>query len=305
MINVTIIGFGFVGSALSLLLLNSKHPIRLNVMEPNPEREGAFLDLAHSIPLYTNKELHVNDEELFQHAQFVYYTAGIPNMHGGSRLSTAKQNISLAKEIFEHRTFVYTPYVIVITNPVDLVAHAVYQYSSLPHDHIIGTGTFLDSVRLAYYLSTLSDFSPSDFDVTILGEHGDSQVPIYSLCKVKGQPILDHADFSRLDLEKAQRLTKDAAFQIRMTQDGTTYGVSKCAEVLLEYLLGTEEHVITLSMLTNAHYRSLLSLDHGIYIGMPVRIKNGKIEILDHIDMLGEELEAYRKSASMLAQIIK
>lgn len=305
MINVTVIGFGYVGSSVSLLLLNSKHPIRLNVMEPDPKCVGAFLDLAHGIPLFHSKELHVNDEDLFLNADFIYYAAGIPNVHSDSRLTTAKQNIALSKEIFEHRNFVNDPYLIVITNPVDIVAHAVYQYSGLPHDHVIGTGTFLDSVRLAYYLSTLSGLNPSDFDATVLGEHGDSQVPIYSQCTLNGQPILNHPKFSKQDLEKARVLTRDAAFQIRETQEGTTYGVSKCAEVLLEYLLGDEEHSITLSMFTNDYYRSLLSLDHDIYIGVPVTIKNRQITMNDQIQFLDKELEDYQKSASILAEIIE
>lgn len=305
MINVTVIGFGYVGSSLSLLLLNSKHPIRLNVMEPNPECEGAFLDLAHSIPLFHEKELHVNNEELFLNADFIYYAAGIPNVHGGSRLSTAKQNIQLSKDIFEHRNFSRTPYIIVITNPVDIVSHSVYQYSGLPHYHVIGTGTFLDSVRLEYYLSSISGLDIDDIDATVVGEHGDSQVPVYSMCRVKGQPVLGHATFTESDLAKARVLTRDAAFQIRETQEGTTYGVSKCAEVLLDYLLGTETHSVTLSVLTNEHYRNLLGLDPDIYIGLPVTIENGNITLVDEIDFLEEELEAFRKSARILADIIE
>ncbi len=305
LINITVIGFGYVGSSLSLLLLNSKHRVRLNIMEPNPECEGAFLDLAHSIPLFHEKELHVNNEDLFLNADFIYYAAGTPNVHGGSRLSTVKQNFQLSKEIFEHRAFAKTPYIIVITNPVDIISHSVYQYSGLPHHHVMGIGTFLDSIRLEYYLATLSGLDIYDFDATVVGEHGDSQVPIYSICKVKGQPILNHPTFSKSDLEQARILTRDAAFQIRETQEGTTYGVSKCAEVLLDYLLGTKKHSLTLSVLTNEHYRTLLGLDHDIYISLPVTIENGKITINNEIDFLKEELEAFQKSARILADIIE
>ena len=102
MINVTVIGFGYVGSSLSLLLLNNQHSLRLNIMEPHPSFEGAFLDLSHGLPLYNEKELYRNNEELFIHADFIFYAAGIPNVHGESRLSTAKQNVQLSKE---HTTF--------------------------------------------------------------------------------------------------------------------------------------------------------------------------------------------------------
>ena len=105
MVNITIIGLGYVGSSLALLLLNHQHPIRLNIMEPNPECEGAYLDLAHGMPLYHDKALHKNDESLFLNADFIFYAAGIPNLHGGSRLSTAQQNIELSKNIFKTKNF--------------------------------------------------------------------------------------------------------------------------------------------------------------------------------------------------------
>ena len=274
-------------------------------MEPNPDCKGALLDLAHGIPLFGQKELHLNNEDLFLQADFIYYTAGVPNVHGGSRLSTAEENIKLSKKIFEHRVFVNTPYVIVITNPVDVISYSVYRYSNLPHDRIIGTGTFLDSIRLEHYLSSLSGINIFDFDATVVGEHGDSQVPLFSLTTVKGQPILNHPQFSKDVLEQAHKLTRDAAFQIRETQIGTTYGISKCSETLLDYLLGNEEHSLTLSVLTNEHYRSLLALDQDIYISQPVLIKNGKITINNEPTLLDEELDAYQKSARVLVEVME
>lgn len=301
MINVTVIGFGYVGSALSFLLLNSKHDICLNIMDPNPDCEGAFLDLVHTTKLYQQKKLYLNNEELLLQADFIYYAAGISNKHGSSRLSTANENIRLSKEIFWQRKFTKSPHIIVITNPVDLISHAIFQYTNLPAEKVVGIGTFLDSERLAYYLSTQSEFGITDFETVVLGEHGDTQVPVYSMCKVRGLPILSHPMFSTKVLENTTKLTKNAAFQIRETQDATMYGVSVCAMRLLDYLLSKEEYSITLSMLTNKHYRSLLLLKKNIYISVPVIIKNGLITINNKVDLLEEELNAYRKSASVLA----
>ena len=305
MINVTVIGFGNVGASLSLLLLNNRHKICLNVMEPDPQREGAFLDLAHGMQLYPHKELHINNEDLLLNSDFIFYTAGTPNIHGGSRLSTAKQNIQLTKEIFEPRTFKETAFIIVITNPVDIVTHSVYQYSGLPASQVVGTGTFLDSVRLDYYLSELTNFEAEDFNAVVLGEHGESQFPVYSITQLKGKPINEYTEFTPEILEKAKQLTKSAAYQIRETQKGTTYGVSKCAEVLLDYLLENEERQLTLTMLTNQHYKDLLELDHDICISMPVLISNGIIQPNNSVQFSEDELADYKKSADILANIIE
>lgn len=303
MINVTIIGFGNVGSSLLLLLLNNGHAIRLNVMEPNDQREGAFLDFSHGMSLYSNKELIVNDEDLFNDSDFIFYTAGTPNVHGVSRLSIAEQNIQLTKELFEGRKFNKTPYVVAITNPVDIVSHALYQFCELPTDHVVGTGTFLDSVRLAYYLSTLSDYEANDFDPYVLGEHGESQFAAYSLTKVKNTSIFSCDDFNAETLINAEKLTRNAAFQIRETQKGTTYGVSKCAEVIMNSLLDKETHYFPLSMLTNKYFNSILKLDRSIYISMPAKISAQGIKIVNDIQLTETELKSYRKSAELLAAI--
>lgn len=305
MINVTIVGFGHVGSSLAVLLLNSKYQISLNIMDPNQECEGAFLDLAHSITLCRDKELHINNEKLFDSADFIYYAAGTRNVQGTSRLSIAKQNIALTEEVFKPRVFVNTPFIIVITNPVDIIAQSVYELTNLPAKHVFGTGTFLDSVRMAYYLSSISELNATDFEILVLGEHGDSQVPVYSSSKAKGLPLLNHPMFSKKELENTTVLTKKAASEIRETQEATIFGVSKCAAVLLDFFLDSEEHSLSLSMLTNKHYRSLLLLKENIYIGMPVIIKNREVLINNDLNINKGELNSYRKSAQILSENIK
>lgn len=303
MINISLIGFGKVGSALALLLLSNKHTIRLNIMDPNPACEGAFLDLAHGASLYTNKELHFNREKLFLKADFIYYAAGVPNAHGDSRLSKARQNIQLSKEIFANRHFTQKPFIIVITNPVDVVAQAVHQFCELPPNHIIGTGTFLDQVRLEYYLAELLGINQKDVDALVVGEHGDTQVPVFSQCKINGQPLKEHKACCKELLDRAQNLTQKAAFKIRETQEGTCYGVSKCAAALLDYLLSNEKHELTLSVKTNEHYRKLLDLDRDIYIGLPISIEKGEISTNDDFIFSDEELLALQKSSKVIAKV--
>lgn len=302
MLNITLIGFGYVGSSIALLLLNSEHPIRLNIMDPDPSKEGALIDLAHGSQLFKGKELYINDIEQFGEADFVYYSAGASNAHGVSRLAIAEANIALVKEIFGSHSFRKTPYVIVITNPVDIVSHAIHKYSGLPSNKVIGTGTYLESIRLAYYLSELTGKEVSTIDAIVLGEHGDSQVPIYSMTKVKGSPILDLDEISSGTLDKASQLTRTAAFQIRETQIGTTYGVSMCSLSILDYIMSDATHTLPLSMLTNDYYRQLLGLQNDIYISVLVKIKNGNIESIP-IELSDKELEMYQASAQLLAKI--
>lgn len=304
MINVTIIGFGNVGSTLTLLMLHNKHNIRINILDPNDQCSGAFLDLQHGMSLFPTKELHVNDMELFTQSDFIFFTAGTPNVNGGSRLDMGQQNCELARKIFEPITFSKTPFVFVITNPVDVVAHTVQQFSGLPPEKVISTGTLLDSIRLEYYLSSITNTKRETLKALVVGEHGTSQVPIYSLTTFNDKPILNSTKFTTELLDLAHNSTINAAFEIRKTQPATKYAVSKCAEMLFEYALGAETDLIPLSLLTNDHYRKLLNLDRDIYISLPVRIKNGSFEIRNDIHFTDLEVEAYRKSAQIISEKI-
>ena len=300
MINVTVIGFGNVGSTLSLHLLSNGHTLRLNIMEPDHQCEGAFFDLAHAMPLHPTKELHVNDESLFVDADFIFYTAGIKNEKGDSRLSTTRQNVSLTKEIFEHRVFQKSAFIIVITNPVDVISRAVCKFSGLPAKQVIGTGTYLDSMRLQHYLASMGNCKLSDINAMVVGEHGSSQVPVFSNTTINGEPIIMSDKISSMDLQQAHLLTLNAANKIRDTQDGTRYGVAKCAETILNYLLSEQEQLVCLSLETNDFYRTILKLEKNIFISMPVCVKKGKIEINNEINFSNEELIAFRKSAALL-----
>lgn len=304
MVDVTVIGFGNVGSVLSVMLLNAFEEIRLNIMDPDPMREGAFLDLSHGMPLYEKRELRINDEYLFDNADFIFYTAGIPNKHGGSRLSTAKENIELTEKLFKGRSLHKEPYIIVITNPVDIVAHRVYEYTNLPKYKIVGTGTLLDSVRLSFYMSLLTDTKPQDYYSMVLGEHGDSQFAVYSQTTYKGILVREWPEFTTKILTEAEELTKDAAFQIRETQKGTTYGVAKCAVKIMDDLMSKEEHIYPLSLLTTNHFMKLLHLDLPIHISMPARVSSNGVFVLEDMEFTDEELKAYRTSARILSDII-
>ena len=303
MIDLTIIGFGHVGSTLTYHLMNAPGKMRINVMEPDVQKEGAFLDLLHAQSLYPEKELRVNDSDLFSAADFIFHTAGHPNTHGQSRLDKAQENSRLTETIFGGRSWQKDPFVIVITNPVDVITYATLQSTGLHANKVVGTGTFLDSVRLSYYLSTLSGVSVEDIDAYVLGEHGDSQCAIYSMATVSGKPILQHAAFSNRVLAQAMELTRNAAFQIRETQEATIYGVVKCAVELFERLQSRKETRMPLSVLSTQYYTELLGLNTPICLGLPTVVSNREIRV-SNVEFENEELTALKQSAVLLSEIV-
>jgi L-lactate dehydrogenase len=138
----------------------------------------------------------------------------------------------------------------------------------------------------------------------VLGEHGDSQVPIYSHTTLNEKVISEFPTFDQELLEKAKELTRTAAFQIRETQTGTTYGVAKCGLKIMQDLLGDEKHDYPISVLTNEHYINLLKIDHPIFISVPVAVSKNNMSVRNLDDFTNDELEAYRRSARVLSDII-
>ena len=305
MINVSVIGFGGVGSTLTLLLLNNCIEMTINIVEPNPEKAGAILDMEHSISLYPTKELHLNNASLFESADFVFYSAGSPNMHGESRFSKASQNIELSRSVFEGVKFLKTPYIIVITNPVDIIPYYVQQYTGLPINNVIGVGTFLECVRLSHCLSELSGYSHKDINAFVVGEHGETQVPAYSITTVKGTLISSLPQFNVGVLKNAAEKTKNAAFEIRKTEPGTKYAVTKCAESIMTYLLSEEVITVPLSVCTNTFYNKLLGLEKSIYLSVPVDISRKGIHINESIVLNDEEITELSISAKAVAAQLK
>lgn len=302
-LEITIIGFGNVGSTLAFLLLEQPIPMRINIMQHSNRRDGALLDMAHTMVNHPDKDFVVNDESLFENADFVFYAAGVQNVHGQSRLSTAEQNRKMTQEIFCNRNFTKDPYIIVISNPVDLITRTMIESCSLTQYKIIGTGTHLDSMRLAYYLGKLSGHPPHTFDAWILGEHGDSQVPIYSMTTRNGKPVLHHPEFTPKLLSDAAELTRNAAFMIRETQNGTMYGIASCAVSILHQLRSSESKQFSLSVKTNAFYNDLLGLSNSMVMSLPVNISQAGIEVINNITYTTEEIEGLKQSAKVLSTL--
>lgn len=299
-IKVTVIGYGNVGRVLTHMMLGSNHALELNIMDPADWLSGAFLDLKHALGLQPNKRVHFNDLDLFESSDYVFFTAGFPSKHGASRLTTVKDNTQLVKDIFLGKNLNPEMFVVAITNPVDVITAAIYKYSSLPGNQVIGTGTFLDSQRFSYHLAQLTGSDYRDLNALILGEHGESCAPILSQSYFQDKPLLDSDLFSPEIADKALYQTHHAAFEIRKTEPGTSMAVSHCALRIMEYLEGDNKHQVPVSVLLNDDWTELLELKHPICMSVPVFLSSDGLQLRDPIDLKNGELSALKRSAQTL-----
>lgn len=230
---ISVIGCGNVGNALALLLLNrSKQPVDLNIMEPDNRNDGRILELQHIAALYGSHTVSKNSGEKLLDAQVVFHTAGAGKKITGDRMEVAEDNVRLTRELFLGTKFKYSPYIVVLSNPVDIITYFVQHYTSAAPGKVFGTGTMLDSARLSSLLVERG-YTTKPIRAFVVGEHGNTMVPLFSRIR----EITLHSNQQK----HLEQETIYAAQRIKQTQDATSTGVASCALFLMDYLLKEDQ----------------------------------------------------------------
>jgi L-lactate dehydrogenase len=166
----------------------------------------------------------------------------------------------------------------------------------------VGTGTFLDSERFAYYLAKNTSLDQVEIDALVLGEHGESFVPVLSRTQYKGKPIQEQESFTKEVIDKAIYQTHHAAFEIRKTEPGTSMAVSHCALRIMEYWSQENETIVPISVLVDSELVKTIGLKHPVVMSIPVRISSAGIQRETPLQLSPEECNQLKKSAETLQQ---
>ena len=191
---------------------------------------------------------------------------------------------------------------IVVSNPVDIMAHYVYQLSGLPKNQVIGTGSALDTSRLQNFIAELVNVDPRSIYAYSMGEHGDSQMVPWSTVTVAGKPfqdiIHDNKDMlGDVDLDEIVKKTVREGWEIYQRKGTTYYGIATTCAGIIKAILYDENRIIPVSTLLEGEYGQ-----HGVYAGVPTILnRTGAADILE-IHMTEEELERFRSSAELIRE---
>uniref|UniRef100_A0A8C3B5Y1 L-lactate dehydrogenase n=1 Tax=Cyclopterus lumpus TaxID=8103 RepID=A0A8C3B5Y1_CYCLU len=186
---VTVVGVGMVGmaSAISVLLKDLCDELALvDVMED--KLKGEVMDLQHgSLFLKTHKIVADKDYSVTANSKVVVVTAGARQLEGESRLNLVQRNVNIFKFIIPN-IVKYSPncIILVVSNPVDILTYVAWKLSGFPRHRVIGSGTNLDSARFRHLMGEKLNIHPSSCHGWIIGEHGDSSVPVWSGVNVAG-----------------------------------------------------------------------------------------------------------------------
>ncbi len=302
---VAIVGCGLVGSTTAFSLVTQGVCDEVMMIDINEERAiGEMLDLRDSIE-YLNRNVKVTTGSYDKcgDMDIIVITAGAPPKPGQSRLDTLELSANICKSIVEPvMKSGFDGIFIVISNPVDMIAHYVYKLSGLPKNQVIGTGTAIDSARLQNYIAQLVEVDPRSVHAYSMGEHGDSQMVPWSTVTVGGKPFYDViADNKELvgdvDLDELVYKTTQKGWEILNRKGTTYYGIATACVGIIKAILNDENRIIPVSTLLEGEYG-----EENVYAGVPTVLnRSGAYDVLE-IHMTPVELARFKESAKLIRE---
>ncbi|MCM0450286.1 L-lactate dehydrogenase [Staphylococcus aureus] len=302
---VVLIGNGAVGSSYAFSLVNQSIVDELVIIDLDTEKvRGDVMDLKHATP-YSPTTVRVKAGEYSDchDADLVVICAGAAQKPGETRLDLVSKNLKIFKSIVgEVMASKFDGIFLVATNPVDILAYATWKFSGLPKERVIGSGTILDSARFRLLLSEAFDVAPRSVDAQIIGEHGDTELPVWSHANIAGQPLktlLEQRPDGKAQIEQIFVQTRDAAYDIIQAKGATYYGVAMGLARITEAIFRNEDAVLTVSALLEGEYD-----EEDVYIGVPAVINRNGIRNVVEIPLNDEEQSKFAHSAKTLKDIM-
>ncbi|MFP7174689.1 L-lactate dehydrogenase [Priestia filamentosa] len=303
---VALIGTGFVGSSYAFALVNQGIADELIMIDLNEQKAmGDVMDLNHG-KAFAPHPTHVRfgNYKDCKNVDLVVICAGANQKPGETRLDLVEKNLRIFKNIVDNvMDSGFDGIFLVATNPVDILSYATWKFSGLPKERVIGSGTILDTARFRFLLGEYFNVAPKNVHAYIIGEHGDSELPVYSSADVGSIPVLKmierNKEYKLEDLDELFINVRDAAYQIIESKGATFYGIAMGLVRITKAILRNENSILTVSALLEGEYN-----EENVYIGVPAVINRDGIREIVELDLNKEEEEKFAHSAHVLKEIL-
>jgi len=303
---VAIIGSGLVGSACAFSLAHSGVASEITLVDVAKERaEGEAWDISHGIAFLPPTSVRTAGYEACNDADVIVITAGTARKPGETRMDLLQRNAGIMRGVIEGiKNHKADAVIVMVANPVDVMAYAALKLADFPAERIIATGTLLETARLRYMVGEHCNVAPNLVEGYTLGEHGESQVTTWSQVRVGGLPVADYCQGAGInwgpDVEAdiAGRVKKGGA-DVIARKGATFYGIAVCTMTLVKAILRDEHAVLPVSTLVNGVYGM-----NDVYISLPTVVgRAGVIRTLTPA-LTDAEVEGMNKSAQALRTAI-
>lgn len=302
-----VIGCGFVGSATAFALMQSGLFSEMVLIDADAARaEGEALDISHGTPFARPMKIYAGDYKDITDAAIIVITAGANQKPNETRLDLVHKNTKIMRsvvgEIMGHGC---EGILLVVSNPVDILTYEALKASGLPKNRVIGSGTVLDSGRLKSELGEHLGVDSRSIHVFIIGEHGDSEIAVFSSANVSGVPLNDVCEMRGFyNHEAAMReiaeTVKNSAYEIIEKKKATYYGIAMAVRRICEAIVRDEKSILPVSVLLEDIYGL-----QDVVLSMPTIVGAGGAEGQMPISLSQEEKEKLMESAKILKDTIE
>ncbi|MCD8238729.1 MAG: L-lactate dehydrogenase [Clostridiales bacterium] len=301
---IAIIGSGFVGSTTAYTLFLSGLINEIVLVDVNRNKaEGDAMDLNHGLPFVSPVKVTAGDYSLIKDCDMVIITAGANQKEGETRIDLLKRNYVIFKSIVDEIVKYCTDDTIlmVVSNPVDILTYVTYKLSGFSKRKVFGSGTVLDTARLKYIIGEHTNIDARNVHTYIIGEHGDSEVPTWSLTRLAGLTIEDYClkcgscDDINCCKDDFYHETKNAAYEIISKKGATYYAIALAVRRICEAIIGDENSILPLSGVFEGEYGI-----KDICLSVPTVVNaNGASRILE-LPFSDVEIAALKNSSETL-----
>ena len=301
-----VIGCGQVGATIAFHFLQQRMFSRLVLLDVNREKaEGEAMDLRDGLPYGPAMEIAAGGYDDLADCALVVVTAGANQKPGETRLDLVGKNTAILRSVLQEITAKdFDGILLVVSNPVDVLTYVAWKLSGYPRERVIGSGTVLDTGRLKQMLGAELNVDSRNVHAFIIGEHGDSELPVWSEANVSG---LDLEDFSCArgrclsveDRERLYREVRDSAYGIIQRKGATCYGIAMAVGRIAEAIVKDEHAVLPISSVLEGEYGL-----EGLALSVPSIVsRNGLQEVLE-MPLSDEERTALTTSAKQMKEAI-
>ncbi|HML68598.1 MAG TPA: L-lactate dehydrogenase [Clostridia bacterium] len=303
---IAIIGAGYVGAAIAYNVAINRTASEIVLIDVNNDKAmGEALDINHGLCHLGQMNIHAGDYSECANCDAIVMTAGLNRKPGETRLDLATKNIPVAKSITENIMKYYNHgVIIVVANPADVLTYLIQKWSGLPASKVFGTGTALDSARFRFYLAQRLNVDIQNVHGYIIGEHGDSQVPVWSATQIAGQSVDIYCKSMGIPLSDAEKLdivtkTKNGGAEVIRLKGATYFAIAGIVENIIEAVVKDKNSIKTVASVLDGPYGI-----HDVALSLPSVINQRGVDGIIQYSLTPQEEEALINSAKTLRAFI-
>ena len=297
---ITIIGAGKVGSSAAFNILGRRISDVVLIDIAGNLARGEALDMMQAAPAieFDGKIEGTSDFSEMKGSELVIVTAGLARQPGMSRIDLLNKNARIVKSVVKE-VVKYAPdcMLMMVTNPVDVMTYVAYEESGFRRNRVFGMGNILDTLRFRSYIALELGVSREDIRALVIGEHGDSMVPLVNFASVSGIPITTLLD--KEQVEKVVNLTRGSGSDVIKLKGSTVYAPAAVIAIMADAVLRGRNRMMSVSTYLQGEYGF-----SDLSIGVPCVLGKNGVERILELKLDAEAKKAFEKSASIIKDAI-